>query len=229
MRPSGLSGARTLDSPPLAVYSNLRMHGGSNHLLLPTNVLGRVWAPAADLTTVVRVERSTSAWANSIYPGEITSQMAPDEIALLRAAGHVGLMFNAMKARILGPLFAPQPPPAFRKYTLPALELRRLLDEARARSEAFSITYTVLEGALGDEKWRKSSAGRTVTISEDGKGGVRCSVSSSGFLFLGAACAPGELALQPPPGYWPTKTIVRQPYPIVHAPETDEELLCFGP
>ena len=48
----------------------------------------------------VRVEACTSVWINSIYPGEITTQMAPWEIALLKSAGHAAVMFNGMKVRI---------------------------------------------------------------------------------------------------------------------------------
>ena len=45
------------------MYSNLRVVGGSNHLLLPTNLLRLTGA-------VVRVEACSSAAVNALYPGD---------------------------------------------------------------------------------------------------------------------------------------------------------------
>ena len=89
------------------MYSNLRLHGGSNHLLVPTGLLGTLWPRVADAFAVVRIENSTSSWINSIYPGELTASIAPDEVELLRSVGQSGRMFNGAKARILGPHLAP--------------------------------------------------------------------------------------------------------------------------
>lgn len=210
-------------------YSNLRMIGGSNHLLLPTGVLGKLYPPAAEAAEVVRIEQCTSAWINSIYPGDITEQMAPKDRELLRAAGHVGTMFNGMKARILGP--GPDDGGGerrpFAKFTVSALELRRLLTEARERGEVFRLTYTVL-GSEGDERWRRTAPGRTVTLREDGLGSRQCS-EHCGMMMM-CACAPAELGLLPPPGYWPMKTLIQQPYPIIDGAERVEgEIPCFGP
>lgn len=208
------------------MYSNLRMYGGSNHLLLPTGMIGAVWPEA---TTLVRVEASTSEYMNSIYPGEITSQMAPAERALLVAAGHSGHMFNGMKARILGPDFAPADAKFFR-YTVTALELRRLLREARTRNEAFEITYTHLDAAGGDEQWRREAPGRTITHREDGLGTRMCVVRCGPLGMFSCACAADELPLKPPPSYWPSKTLIQQPYPILEdAHKWEGELVCFGP
>ena len=46
------------------------------------------------------------------------------------------------------------------RYTVPALQLRRMLAEARTAGAPFELVYTVLDGDTGDEKWRGSSAGR---------------------------------------------------------------------
>ena len=45
----------------------------------------------------------------------------------------------------------------FVAYTLPALGLRRMLTEARLVGEPFTVTYSVLDGASGDEAWRTST------------------------------------------------------------------------
>ena len=220
----------TQDLGACNMYSNLRMYGRTNHLLFPTAALGTIWSPAAEALTLVRVESCTSKHINSLYPGELTTRMAPHELELLRSAGHSARMFNAMKARVLGPELAPTDAP-WSRYTVPAIELRRLLTEARSRSEAFTLTYTVLSRDGGDERWRRTSRGRTVTLVEDGHGGRRCSVVGGGMLGVGSGtCNPDELALLPPPGFWPTRFFVAQPYPILEeAADFEGEIVCFGP
>ena len=110
-------------------------------------------------------------------------------------------------------------------YTLPALELRRVLGEARAAGAPFRLTYSVLPGRSGDEAWRRGAAARTVTVDGDGAGGVRCTLHCA--KPWGCACAPDEIALQPPRGWWAAHTLVQQAYPLL--PEAGDELICFGP
>ena len=208
------------------MYSNLLMHGKGNHLLSPTDLLQHVY-PSAFAT--IRVEASTSEWINMIYPGEITQSMAAYEVELLRSVEHTGRMFNAMKNRIL---HIEETAP-FVRYTVPALEMRRLLAEARAREEAFSLTYTRLQG-VGDEIWRRRASGVKVTLREDGKGGRTCTVYDGATCgnplggLLGCACDADEVALQPPPGMLASKFLVQQPYPVLDEEEEDR-IVCFGP
>ena len=217
------------------MYSNLRAHGGSNHLLVPTLLLARLVPEAsrASAFAVVRVEACTSDSINAIYPGEISTHMADDERSLLRGVGQSGRMFNGAKAVILTPASTPGPNGGgggpFVRYTVPALELRRLLAEARASNESFSMTYTVLDGASGDEAWRRHGTGRTVKVEEDGRGGASCAVMRGGSLFGGSdECAPTELARLPPPGPIARKLLLQQSYPIVDD-DGGEEMPCFGP
>ena len=59
-------------------------------------------------------------------------------------------------------MFLPHP---FTPYTLPALELRRVLAEARAAaSEPFVIEYEHLLGSVGDERWRQEAVESNLTI-----------------------------------------------------------------
>ena len=135
--------------------------------------------------------------------------------------------------RILTPASGPGPNGGggtFVKYTVPALELRRLLAEARALNESFRLQYTVLPGAMGDENWRRSAVGRTVTVDEYGQGASSCSTSCDGVLgidLFGCECSATELALLPPPGPLAHKFLVQQAYPILE--EDAPELTCFGP
>lgn len=208
------------------MYSNLLMHGKGNHLLSPTDLLRHVH-PSAFAT--IRVEASTSEWINTIYPGEITQTMAGYEVELLRSVNHTGRMFNAMKNRIL----RIEDTAPFVKYTVPALEMRRLLAEARERGEAFSLTYTRLQG-VGDEIWRRRASGVKVMLREDGKGGRTCTVYDGATCgsplggVLGCACDADEVAIQPPPGMLATKFLVQQPYPVLDDEEEDR-IVCFGP
>ena len=67
-----IAGVQDLGSSNM--YGNLRMLGGSNHLLVPTNVL-RVSGE------IVRVESSTSSVINALYPGEISSVITPRAVS----------------------------------------------------------------------------------------------------------------------------------------------------
>jgi len=68
------------------MYSNLRLHGGSNHYLVPELDLIRFLLPEEtkrDCFTMVRVEACTSEWINSIYPAEFTPVFAPEDKAAM--------------------------------------------------------------------------------------------------------------------------------------------------
>jgi len=183
------------------MYSNLRVLGGSNHLLLPTNLLG-LSGP------LVRVEACTSPTLNALYPGDFSSVFAPRATALLRAANHSGRQFNFAMGRVLGAWALPPPSDAdpFVRYTVPAVQLRRMLAEAREAAEAFELEYTVLDGDAGDEEWRAASTGvRRVLLREDPRRKLSaCTVTSdvASFSVVGTArhdeaCAADELARMP--------------------------------
>ena len=181
---------------------------------------------------MVRVEGCSSSWINSLYPADISAHISPREVALLRAVGHSGRMFNSGKTRVLGAASAPAANGergVFTRYTVPALELRRLLAEARERGEAFHLTYTQLELPVGDEAWRRRGEGRRVTLEEDGRGGSRCTVRCD--RPLPCECAPTDLAQLPPPGAIARKLLVQPAYPILDdaAGTAVPEVTCFGP
>ncbi|KAJ1639384.1 hypothetical protein T492DRAFT_114515 [Pavlovales sp. CCMP2436] len=130
------------------------------------------FALAAFAGGVVRVEFSDSAAIEGLYPGEISSVIAPAARALLRAAGHSGRQWNFAMGRVLGSRVLPPPGSGGEgrtRYTVPVLELRRMVAEARAEINAdleavdgekfksaasFRIAYTRLPGSGGDENWR---------------------------------------------------------------------------
>mmetsp|Transcript_9449 Transcript_9449/g.38624 ORF Transcript_9449/g.38624 Transcript_9449/m.38624 type:complete len:285 (+) Transcript_9449:587-1441(+) len=67
-------------------------------------------------------------------PGDATPRLAPGALRLLRASGHVAREFDPKRRRVLGA--QRRRPAVFVPFVLPALELRRVLAEARAAADA---------------------------------------------------------------------------------------------
>ena len=108
-------------------------------------------------------------------------------------------------------MFLPHP---FTPYTLPVLELRRVLAEARAASsEPFVIEYDKLPGTVGDERWRQEAVESTVRLSENGRGGRSCRIRAAGAYFW-KACADDEPGLLPAPSGWLAKIRIFFPLPV---------------
>jgi len=173
----------------------------------------------------VRVEACTSELINSLYPGESTAELSPRLRALLEGSGHIGRRFSPSARRAAIPAARAAMPrwdgnsrEPFVQYTLAALELRRLLAQARHANESFSLTYVRLPGAVGDEAWRANATGPRIHITEDGRGGRRCVFTpASGArplsLFGNTPCEPQELPLLPPPTVSPLIRFL--PHPIL--------------
>lgn len=151
--------------------------------------------------------------------------ITPRALEVLTRAGHSGRQFNWGMGRVLGAWALPPPGATFTRYTVPSLQMRRMLEEATTSNEPFELEYSVLEGAYGDEAWRVASAGvRRVRVRSDGRGSLACAVVSEGLF--GQACASGELALQPL-ALWERALGAWNPHPIVEG--MAEEMHCFGP
>lgn len=122
-----LAAIQTLLVTPLGQYlggpnmcSNLRMHAGSNHLLLPTYLLHdarkrtlfSALASYAVLSSafdggLVRIEKSTTARVDGLCPGEISSVHSQRALQMLQEAGHSGRQFNPAIGRVLGAWLLP--------------------------------------------------------------------------------------------------------------------------
>ena len=103
--------AGTLDISSPNMFSNVRMQGGSNHLLLPTALLQR-WhrhagAASAFSGGVVRVESTNSTLFLSIHPGEFTSVLRPAARRYLVDAGHSGRLWNSAVGQVVGTFVMP--------------------------------------------------------------------------------------------------------------------------
>ena len=169
-------------------------------------------------------------------PSEIADVLSPRLRSMLAEAGHIGRQFNPTVRRVFGPEFrkkmprwSPDSGQPFLRYTLPAFELRRLLEEVRATGESFTLTYVKLPGGASDGcTWRGNATGPRVTLIEDGRGGRRCTETSAGTfaaLLPSMACRGDEIALQPPPAPGVLKSIMLFfPLPII--PDV-EQLPCM--
>lgn len=150
------------------MFGGLKVHGGSNHLFLPTGLLQRWFAESNGPFGggVVRVEATSSAYLAELFPGEIAID---DQVAsVLRDIDGLGREFAPKARRII---------PASRKpisglmvpYTVPFFELRRLVYEA---PKPFNITFSRLNRTEGDENWRRQSMPiytATLDVREDGR------------------------------------------------------------
>lgn len=209
------------------MFSNLKVHGGSNHLLVPTGLLLDERDGGGPLGGgIVRVLGTTSPLLATLFPAEHSSTIDEGARALLHAVGHSGREWFPKLGLVLGEAgYPPTPaPPADEQtpYTVPAVELRRMIALARAHEARFSIEYTRLPGTRGDERWRATAGGAVVRYYEDvEKGFVSCLVTGRGL------CEPDEVALQPAPPAWARKLLLFSPHPIIDDGAWGE-VHCFG-
>jgi len=207
------------------MYANLQQHGGANHLLLPTGLLHKYYkddATSAFFGGECRVEATNSKVVRWFYPTEITSTLQPPSVhALLAASGAPTRFFNAAKVRVLG-FSGVQGAPPFTKFSVPAIELRRLLSEAKAGGEAFDLEYSRV--LLHDEDEETTPK---VRVSFDASGKLlSCAVRATKSAEE-EACASNEIALLPPPPKWALKHLIYIPLPVID--NSDHKLTCFGP
>ena len=123
---------------------------GSNHWLVPTGLLQARYEHASARDNpfaggVVQIVHTTSSSMRDLFPAESTSMLSPRAREYLSHAGHAAREFGPSTTRVVGTLpgMKPHPDPARPQleYLLPAVELRRLLAEARANNESFTLTY----------------------------------------------------------------------------------------
>ena len=201
------------------MYANLRASGGSNHLFLPT---GLIFQPG----DVLWVESTTSKHINGIYPGEITHMLSASVRENLKAVGHSGREYGPYLARVLGAAAIAPPPewrPPSRKtaegFMVPAIELRRLLAEARAAGESFALTY----------RQRKPGGWRRVRV-EQGPSRSKCRVLRRSWLVpLRPACtAEEQVLLATAPPAWAMRTLLFFPFAMTLNDDLNESSIELG-
>ena len=232
----GLPMLGVVDQMAPNMFSNQRFHAGSNHLLVPTGLLhGLLPSQLSHAAfSTIRVTSTTSERMAAQYPAEVTASISPGARALLAAAGHTARQWNPMLGRVIGLQAVAGPAadaPTAALYSVPALELRRLIGEAQARGESFELSYTRLSVAVPPawkaniEAWRQRGAGVDVVYLWDAK--ARTATCSLGRGLFPPSCAADEVALLPPP-QWPVSLMLFQPLPILLG-ESGDEVHCYGP
>jgi len=216
-------GLQDLGSP--VMYSNLKLHAGSNHLLVPTST-----------RDVVRLDRASSPFVRRYYPGELRLE-PPRTLHILDRFGYYApRFFNTAKPFVLGP--ARSSATAFVPFTLPVLGFRMLLATARRYSaEPFDLLYSHLPPPPLDERARAVAAVRTVAAAFDADGRLAsCAVlSPDGNASL--PCDPdADLVALPDPPRSLHRLVFYLAYPVVRAPPTAHsgpvvtpQIMCFGP
>ena len=209
-------------------FSQLRLHGGTNHLLgMPTGLLQR-WMAGGDALSalsggVVRVEAFRSGLAPVDWVGQGFAEHLPaSTLAMLRDAGvpsrYVQVPYYAAGSAGL-PIVSR--PAQFLPHSLSALGFRRLLARARAIGLPFTIQYTRMESpAEGNETWRQAAGDARYRLSEDPRIGYRsCSDRSKPrfVVWAAGACGEREVALieEPSRHVWMTHWLMPMPNPIV--------------
>ena len=209
-----------VDNLPPKPFSSIRSQGGSNHLFLPTNLLGNWLGLPTVPSDILLVEHSTSARMNAVLPSEFTDALSPGTKELLRVAGHSGRVFGPSGGRNYGlptdVAHNGEGKRPFVRYTLPAFELRRILSEARDLNETFSVEYRHLPKPYVAKAPRAPTGHLPlVRLEEDGKAGTqRCSVKFQKRWFA-EECAADETALLPPPPTWMLKLCLSWPNVIL--------------
>ena len=230
----------------LTMYGNLKHWGGSNHLLVPTNLLADI-GPALGLEAfrglneVVRVDSAESAVLNALSPADTTAMTPARAQSLLRGAGASPKYFGAYCARMFWGREADlpvegtigndvsataedcsstaSPPP----YALTSYELRRVLAMAREHGERFRVTYTRLPPELSHgtpAAWR-DFRGDSITLEEDPMAGSRLCTAAGG-----RECSASERvhAFAGSPAAWLTKVLMAYPIPLL--PDSGSEIHC---
>ena len=210
---------------------------GTNHFLVPTGLLQAWYEHASPVDNplaggVVEVVHSTSEWIRDIFPAESTSMLSPRTRAMLHHAGHSGREFGPSTTRVVGTLPGMKPDPDASKpqlpYLLPALELRRLLAEARTLNESFTLTYKRVS------KTGAPFSGRVVRVAEVNIDSMRrssCTVnvesqSATTWWIDAHACDSEELALLPAPNTWLTGLLLS--FPLAMRADGVHEVGCLA-
>ncbi|CAE7192798.1 unnamed protein product [Symbiodinium sp. CCMP2456] len=218
-----------LEVSAVAPFAVIRQHGGSNHLFMPTSLLQQ-WESTSHLDKfgggIVRVTECTSDYMNAMYPSNCTDALPERVVALLREGGHIAQQFAPTVNLMLGPEirakiphWQPSSGVPFPSYTVPALQLRRMVAEARATNEKFTLEYEHLPGRVGDETWRQTAVASWVRLEEDGKGGRQCLMRRDAKAAW-TPCSQDELVLQPAPEGLLMKIMLFFPYPIIPGLDT---------
>eukprot|EP00746_Dinoflagellata_sp_MGD_P057202 gnl/MRDRNA2_/MRDRNA2_246462_c0_seq1.p1 gnl/MRDRNA2_/MRDRNA2_246462_c0~~gnl/MRDRNA2_/MRDRNA2_246462_c0_seq1.p1 ORF type:complete len:188 (+),score=21.35 gnl/MRDRNA2_/MRDRNA2_246462_c0_seq1:1-564(+) len=163
---------------------------------------------------VVRIDRSNASFSH-VYPGDMPLPDRP--VRLLKSIGHSGKFFVPLVSRLHGNLKymgGSDMSSDHMKYTIPALELRRLIAMSKAERTSFDIEYAKLPTSGYDLLTARDPTLPKVFYSWNAVTETATCVAA------GKPCAATEAALQPwpPPGLlgiWAAKVMMFYPAPLL--------------
>jgi hypothetical protein len=208
------------------MFANLKIHGGSNHYLVPTGLL--LTGPE------IRIQQTNSWWFTTTYPADLshTVQPAMAKSVLADIGNPAPFYFNGGANRVLE-LFRRGYVPhngVFVPYTVPAMEFQRLFSEALLHDVNFTLEYVELPGHTGDEQWRATASARIVQVQVSQGTITHCQLAN------GQPCQvdrdwvyrPYETTVS----WWRRKLSMFHGYPIVYNDDDGKvrkSITCFGP
>jgi hypothetical protein len=215
------------------MFANLKIHGGSNHYLVPTGLLLRYDGPE------IRIQNSTSWWFTTTYPADLSHTVEPQNkiMSVMTDIGNPApFMFNGGANRVLE-LFQRgyvSHNGIFVMYTVPVVEFLRLFDEAVRYDVNFDLEYVELPDNGDDEHWRASAAARTVRVQVQNGTIAQCTVIDDNDGRRQPCNVDRDWVYRPYRQYvswWRRKLSMYHGYPIVFRQDgtVRPSLTCFGP
>ena len=161
-------------------FASLRMHGGSNHLIMPTSLLQQAATVDEELGGgVVRVESCTSDFINALYPGESTANLSPRLRVMLTQSGHIGRQFAPSVRNALGE-YAHRLVSSLLRWestAMPANECSILMVSFHKQAQRFanSCHQTTRSYRTPPRRWNCAGFyGRHVTKTKPSRSNIRC-------------------------------------------------------
>jgi len=235
------------------MYGNVRNFGIGNHYLVPTGLLQNWLASPQAVAAApswlgdyaggyVRVERTTSPSLRqlAVRGAEVTEKLPPRSRELLESVNASGRYFEFyaarnyfdrqgdLKACALNDIEKNESSTlngvVDEKYVVPVFELRRAVEKARNRGEAFKLEYTKLPAELHmPSEWR-AYKGSLVVLEEPGGGKASSCVEVQPDGKATSECQESEVVRLPPPGWWVSKWLIPYPFPLVEG--AGDEVHC---
>lgn len=235
----------TMEEASCNMFSNLKIHGGSgNHLVLPTGLLFDWYRDDVSHPFgggEVRIVSTTSDWLQDIYPNDMSHILGPSPFALDLLTETMSIpppaFLNPGANRVLGLReqgWVPAPPHGtFIPYSVPSLELKRLLKEAIERDRSFDVTYVHLPRISGDDEILRGTAWQRIIYLKIRHGGriAKCKVQyKNGTKY---DCQPSaEVPYQLDVPWFVEKVSMYHGYPVLYERDGKtprKRIQCFGP
>lgn len=203
------------DMGAATMFANFKVYAGSNHITgVPTGFVLR-----NRFGEVVRIDNSTSVTMNKVHPNEASHLLSPRLSSWLTSSGHSGRQFAPYISRTIGISFTED---FTTPFILPAIEVTRLVHEARERNETFVLEYTKLglPPLPDDPDYVNTRLPKVYFDEETGD----CTIIQEGTSDV--PCGPDEPPLAPPLSPLVKSTMLYFSFPVAPDASVNRELGC---